>query len=445
MPKFGFDRLLAASPLTMLLLTVTPAVAQPSPTAKLSVVPAVQGVLDAFASRPIVALGEEHGLAQELDFYSAVVRDPRFAAEVGNVVVESGSATQQATIDRYLAGETVPYAELRKVWSDTVEGAWAYLGNINLFAQVRATNLSLPPERRIRVWLGDPPIDWSKIHTKVDLAPYEARRNAYPAELIRREILAKGKKALVIYGGGHFFRQRDFVNKGATVDPRSETALRALFRDFAADATDYTTMTPSTADRVRERTPGWRVDLASYGDLKSIGYEGRNGAGDIFLLQFSKTKIWVAIRLDAQGRIDNLGLGNPGAGEDPSITDRLETVFPASVFTIVPDLFSGDKACIKQLERVHTAWTAPALVQPVRGLAEEMMAAGCDTGAARGAEGLLYLGSPSGLTMSAMPPDIYLDEAFRREESRRNSIWSEPLPRAPDMRDYPSAAKNLFP
>ena len=57
-----------------------------------------------------------HGLA-EMDFYAAVVRDPRFAREVRNVVVEFGASGQQQVIDRYLAGETVPYGELRKVWS----------------------------------------------------------------------------------------------------------------------------------------------------------------------------------------------------------------------------------------------------------------------------------------------------------------------------------------
>ena len=68
-------------------------------------------------------------------------------------------------------------------------------------------NLNLPPARRIRVWLGEPPIDWSTIHTSSDHMRYGAKRNEYPAALIDREIMARGKKALVIYGGGHFTRQ----------------------------------------------------------------------------------------------------------------------------------------------------------------------------------------------------------------------------------------------
>src|SRR6202000_3087857 len=82
--------------------------------------PATEGLLAAFQTHPLVGLSEWHGLAQELDFYVALLRDPRFAADVGNVVVEVGDASQQSVIDRYVNGDAVPYSELRKVWSDTV-------------------------------------------------------------------------------------------------------------------------------------------------------------------------------------------------------------------------------------------------------------------------------------------------------------------------------------
>jgi hypothetical protein len=79
------------------------------------------------------------------------------------------------------------------------------MGYINLYAQVRAVNRGLAPEQRIHVWLGDPPIDWSKIKTKEDLAPFVGERNQYPAEIIKTRILAKNKKALVIYGNFHLY------------------------------------------------------------------------------------------------------------------------------------------------------------------------------------------------------------------------------------------------
>src|ERR1700744_2222261 len=142
---------------------------RPTPT----VSSATDGVDAAFQHRPIGAICATHGLAQAEDFYVALVRDKRFAEEVGNVVVEFGDAAQQATLDRYLAGNEIPYDELRRVWSDTV--GWIptvnALGYIDFFAQVRRVNQSLSPDKRIKVWLGDPPIDWSSIKTKEDFLP----------------------------------------------------------------------------------------------------------------------------------------------------------------------------------------------------------------------------------------------------------------------------------
>ena len=171
---------------------------------------AADGIFAAFQRRPIVALSDDHGMAQEEDLYASLVRDKRFPDAVGNVVVEFGDAAQQATLDRYLAGDAIPFEDLRRVWSDTV--GWIptvdALGYVNFFAQVRAVNLGLPGDKRIRVWLGDPPIDWSKIKTKEDFLPKLGQRNQYPANIIKTEILAKGKKALVIYGGFHFYGEK---------------------------------------------------------------------------------------------------------------------------------------------------------------------------------------------------------------------------------------------
>jgi hypothetical protein len=170
-----------------------------------SLKPGIEGILNAFQRSPIVGLADWHGLAQEEDFYAQLVSDPRFSKEVGNVVVEFGGAAQQSTINRYVAGEDIPYEKLRAVWTDTV--GWlptvANVGYLNVFAQIREVNKRLPASEQIHVWLGEPPIDWSKIQTRSDLTAM-AERDHYPAQLIRSEILAKHKKALVIYGAIHF-------------------------------------------------------------------------------------------------------------------------------------------------------------------------------------------------------------------------------------------------
>ena len=203
---FAGSRKAAAALAVLALLALAPSAIAAEPAAEPVIRPAVDGILAAFETHPIVGISDHHGLANAGEFYNRLVKDPRFAAQVGNVVVEFGGAAHQATIDRYLAGENVPYAELRRVWSDTV-GAVPTVNTVMyplFFAQVRAVNARLAPAQRIRVWLGEPPIDWSAIRTQADLEPYMDRRDEYPAQLIDREILARGKKALVIYGGFHF-------------------------------------------------------------------------------------------------------------------------------------------------------------------------------------------------------------------------------------------------
>ena len=190
---------------TALIAGLTLLSAQAPATTPPTVSKAEDGIFAAFRTHPLVGMRETHSLAQQLDFYAALIRDPRFATEVGNVVMELGDAAHQGIIDRFVNGEYVPYAELRKVWADTV--AWSptmnVLGSINVYAAIREVNLTLPPERRIKVWLGDPPTDWSKITTKAQIDALQAQRDSFPASLIEQEILAKNRKALVIYGADH--------------------------------------------------------------------------------------------------------------------------------------------------------------------------------------------------------------------------------------------------
>jgi hypothetical protein len=168
--------------------------------------PAIDGIFEAFEKYPLVGLGDRHGLTQEIAFYEQLIRDSRFARDVGNVIVEFGDAAHQDVIDRYVNGEVVPYTEFRKVWINTV----GFIPTVSssyyahFFFQVRQTNLDLPPEKRIRVWLGEPPINWSEIKNKDEFMKLLGKRDPYPAGIITKNILEQNRKALVIYGSGHF-------------------------------------------------------------------------------------------------------------------------------------------------------------------------------------------------------------------------------------------------
>lgn len=170
------------------------------------VVPAEDGIFAAFEKHPLVGLGDQHDQANELAFYGRLVRDPRFAATVGNVVAEFGASQHQDILDTYLDGGDVPYSELSKVWRNTVAfDPSPGVGYQTFLAQVREVNKTLAPDKRIRVLLSEPPIDWSAVRTKESWQRIYDQRDSHAAEVITREILDAGKKALVIYGYGHFF------------------------------------------------------------------------------------------------------------------------------------------------------------------------------------------------------------------------------------------------
>jgi hypothetical protein len=112
-------------------------------------------------------------------------------------------------IDRFENGENIAKPELQRVWQDTTQPFATFDLPIyeEFFQAVRSINQALPKKKRIRVWLGEPPIDWTVVRTREDAAKWLAFRDSHPADVIRREV-AKGRRALLLYGGMHFVRKR---------------------------------------------------------------------------------------------------------------------------------------------------------------------------------------------------------------------------------------------
>ncbi len=79
---------------------------------------AIPAILDAFRDHSLVALSDAHGNQQAHEFLLSLIRHPRFATTVNDLVVEFGSARYQDFMDRFVRGEEVPDRELRRVWRD---------------------------------------------------------------------------------------------------------------------------------------------------------------------------------------------------------------------------------------------------------------------------------------------------------------------------------------
>jgi len=165
---------------------------------------AADAIFDAFDKYPVVALGMSHWQKDLSDFSLTLLRDPRFAQKVGIVVIEAGNALYQPTLDRYIAGEDVPFEQVKLVWLNTTQPGRA--DSTDLVRTVREVNLKLPPSQRIRVLAGDPPVDWKKIRTPKDMLPYFGARDTNFASVVLNEVLGKHKKALLVIGSAHVFR-----------------------------------------------------------------------------------------------------------------------------------------------------------------------------------------------------------------------------------------------
>ena len=175
---------------------------------------AITAIIEAFQTNTIVALPDAHGSEKAHAFLLSLIRDPRFADTANDIVVEFGSARYQDVVDRFVRGEDVPYEILRRAWQDTTQPSAANdrPHSEAVFRTVRAVNAGRPRDRQLRVLLGDPPIDWERIQTRAEHFKWIEMRDMYPAALIQLEVIAKQRRALVVYGVGHLQRKNVHSN-----------------------------------------------------------------------------------------------------------------------------------------------------------------------------------------------------------------------------------------
>jgi hypothetical protein len=157
---------------------------------------------------PLVALGETHGIKEYGAFLESLIGSEEIANRLDDIVVEFGSADHQSTMDRYVAGEAVSTAEMDQVLRDTTQVlVWDSPIYASIFSAVRRANQRRPASKPIRVVLGDPPIDWDRTQTAEDHLKISNERDRHFAAVVDREVLAKGRKALLLFGRFHALKQ----------------------------------------------------------------------------------------------------------------------------------------------------------------------------------------------------------------------------------------------
>jgi hypothetical protein len=228
----------------------------------------VTGLLDLFERFPLVALGEMHGVEQGADFILDVVRHPLFAGRVNAIVVEFGNAFHQRVADAYVAGADVPMSAVRRIWHDLAGavGPWGFRAAIyeQFFSSARALNQSLPPDQRIRVLLGDPPVDWTAIRTPEDAQNVRGERDEHFARVVERMVLDRGQRALLLAGMFHLFRAHEIPFRSpSAIEPAHGTLTQIL--DYGHPGTTYVVMPhhdigfPKKLAEMEARLASWPV------------------------------------------------------------------------------------------------------------------------------------------------------------------------------------------
>jgi hypothetical protein len=224
----------------------------------------ITAVVDGFRSYSVVALSEgAHGNEQGLAFRLALIRDRRFAQRVNDILLEGPNARYQGVMDRYVRGEEVPLDSLRRVWDDSTQqqaGGPMWTGEVPAFYRaVRQLNASLPPEHQLRILLGDPPIDWDQVQTRDDFTKWLALRDTFPADLIKREVLAKDRRALVVFGNMHLQRKQLAANYEGPADGPAATVVSALEQSGATKVFSIWTDTDSVLTQLQPDVSAWPI------------------------------------------------------------------------------------------------------------------------------------------------------------------------------------------
>jgi hypothetical protein len=123
--------------------------------------PAIPAIIAAFDTYEVVGMSEAHGLQDVDDFILTLVRTPKFLEQINDIVVECGNSLYQPVLDRYIAGEDVPFSDVSKVWRNTTQIMCSTSGFFEqLFPPVRAINQRYRPgsasaySRAILRWTG---------------------------------------------------------------------------------------------------------------------------------------------------------------------------------------------------------------------------------------------------------------------------------------------------
>lgn len=205
--------------------------------------PAISAILAAFDKYEVVGMPQGHGMQDMDDFILSLIRNPAFSEKVNDIEIECGNSLLQPMLDRYIAGEDVPFTEVERVWRKMGQpacGASAFVEQF--FPLVRALNQKLPSKRRLRVLAGDSPVDWDQIKGPDDIIRL-VHRDASIASVMEKEVLSKHRKALMLFGTFHIMHS--VGSSAVSIYEKDYPNLTFIISDLGAFDTDLPSLSES--------------------------------------------------------------------------------------------------------------------------------------------------------------------------------------------------------
>jgi hypothetical protein len=137
----------------------------------------------------------------------SIVATPEIADLVDDIVMEVGNSLYQEAVDRYVSGEEASLEQAQKAWRDAV-GMVPPTSPVyaSLYQAVREANLKRRGGRQMRIVCADAGLDWEQVTDRRQVMPYLDNRDQRYAQIVKDEVLARRRRALLIMGSGHFLR-----------------------------------------------------------------------------------------------------------------------------------------------------------------------------------------------------------------------------------------------
>ncbi|UCG50766.1 MAG: hypothetical protein JSW58_11215 [Candidatus Latescibacterota bacterium] len=197
-----------------------------------------------FANRDIVFIGEFHRIRHDPILVQNVI-PLLYENGIYNLGLEFICARDQASVDSLLSASSYNQAEANRVfWNGWP--FWGYQEYVDILKAAWLLNHQLPEGSRLFRVIGlDAFSDWSGVWKPEDKQAPDFREQVYPegdrdemmANVIKREILANGGKALIYSGSNHAFTRFQYAAvdaiTGEIIERRSKRMGHRIYREIA--------------------------------------------------------------------------------------------------------------------------------------------------------------------------------------------------------------------